>query len=78
MDVRGLLETELKYAFGNAVDLVKHMEVSVLYKGVTYELLTAPDFIAVAVNKLPMFKNLWEHHRAAPESKDGQMELLSL
>lgn len=43
--IRTHLERELQRAFGNPRRLLKQMKVSLLFKGVTYELLTNDDFL---------------------------------
>lgn len=77
--VRDWLDLELKKVFRTAESYVSHMEVSVLFKGVTYELLSDLDFIAVAKTKLPMLKQLHEEYetaKAIPESSN-QLDLFS-
>lgn len=44
-NVKSMLEQELKRAFGTADRLIKKMEVKLLFKGVTYEMLTDPKFL---------------------------------
>jgi len=46
--VRRLLDEELQIAFGNAQDHIDEMKVNAIYKGVTAELMTDPDFLKVA------------------------------
>lgn len=59
------LQDEIKRTFGSAQELVSKMEVSVLFKGVTYELLSNPDFIEKARRAIPMLKQLHEEYDAA-------------
>jgi len=51
--VKKRLDEELTRAFGKVDTLVGAMEVKVLFKGVTYELLSDPHFLSVANEKLP-------------------------
>jgi hypothetical protein len=77
--VREWLALELEKVFGTADSHLSHMEVSVIFKGVTYESLSDPEFIAVAKTKLPMLKQLHEEYetaKAIPESSD-QLDLFS-
>jgi hypothetical protein len=52
------LAEELEKAFGKVDALVGAMEVKVLFKGVTYEMLSDPHFLAVAGEKLPSLADL--------------------
>ncbi len=70
-DVRALLDTELKSAFGSVADIFQEMKVNVAYKGVTYELLMDPDFIKKAQAKMPGLKVLHEEFDAAQASEPG-------
>ena len=77
--VRHWLDLELKKVFGTAQSHLSHMEVSVIFKGVTYESLSDPDFIEMAKTKLPMLKQLHEEYetaKAIPESSN-QLDLFS-
>ncbi|HZP33638.1 MAG TPA: hypothetical protein VFB23_09790 [Candidatus Acidoferrales bacterium] len=71
-DVRALLDTELKSAFGSVADIFQEMKVNVAYKGVTYELLMDPDFIKKAQAKMPGLKVLHEEFDAAQASEPGR------
>lgn len=64
------LSEELEKAFGKVDALVGAMEVKVLFKGVTYEMLSDRHFLAVASEKLPSLANL---HRefSAVEAKEN-------
>jgi hypothetical protein len=68
--IRELLEGELCRSFGSADDLFEEMEVTVLFKGVTYESLIEQKFVEVASKAIPFFGNLHEEYDAAPETKD--------
>ncbi len=64
------LEGEIERAFGSASDLASQMEVSLLFKGVTYESLSDPQFIDVARKAIPMLKQLHEEYDAARGKDD--------
>jgi hypothetical protein len=68
--VKQRLDHELKKAFGKVETIVGAMEVKVLFKGVTHELLSDADFLSVASEKLPGLDKL---HRefSAVEARDG-------
>ena len=51
--IERLLRLELSRAFGNAEDLLEEMTIKAVFKGVTYESLTDPDFIKVARKHIP-------------------------
>ena len=44
-EVEAMLDNELDRAFGSAEQLLRGMEVQVLFKGVTYEMLNDPKFV---------------------------------
>jgi hypothetical protein len=60
-----LLRTELSEAFGSAKDLFDEMKVKTVFKGVTYESLSDPDFIRVAREAIPPLDLLHEEFDAA-------------
>ena len=72
--VKRRLDDELQKAFGKVDALVGAMEAKVLFKGVTYEMLSDPDFLAIAGEKLPSLKDL---HRefSAVEAKGTNSSL---
>lgn len=63
--LRQFLHDELTRAFGTADQLIKQMEVTVVYKGVTFELLTNEKFLAVARNAVPELSKLYDEFDAA-------------
>jgi hypothetical protein len=65
------LDAEMKNLFGNAKSHLSRMEVSLLFKGVTYESLSEPSFIEVAQEKLPMLKRLHEEFDTAREKAEN-------
>jgi len=60
-EIEDLLHNEISDAFGTAKKLVDEMNASLVYKGITYELLNDPKFIEAAKKALPTMKSLhWE------------------
>lgn len=59
------LNEDLLKAFGSAETLVSEMQVKVVIKGVTWEMLTDEKFIDAAKEALPEFKSLYEEYEAA-------------
>ncbi|OQZ00305.1 MAG: hypothetical protein B6D41_00170 [Chloroflexi bacterium UTCFX4] len=68
-DIRRMLDEELSNVFGSAQDILEEIEVKLLYKGVTYELLNDPKFIKVARQKIQHLKTLHEEYDAARTAK---------
>jgi hypothetical protein len=68
--VRRRLDEELRKAFGKVETIVGAMEVNVLFKGVTYELLSDPDFLSVASEKLPSLEKLHREFSAVEAKAD--------
>ena len=64
------LNEELEKAFGKVDALVGAMEVKVLFKGVTYEMLSDPNFLAVAGEKLPSLADLHREFSAVEAKQD--------
>ena len=60
-EIEELLKNEISEAFGTAKKLIDEMDASVVYKGITYELLNDQKFIEAARKALPTMKSLhWE------------------
>jgi len=70
-DLTATLESEIEKAFGSAESLVSKMDVFVLFKGVTYESLSDPDFIKTARKAIPLLKQLHEEYDAARGQDDS-------
>jgi hypothetical protein len=68
-----LLDHELAEAFGSIDDLIADMRVRTAFKGVTYELLSDPEFRRVALGAIPSLAELHEEYDAAKAS--GQATL---
>lgn len=63
--LRQFLDNDLRQSFGTAERLVKQMEVRLVFKGVTYELLTTDKFIQSAREAIPELKQLYDEFDAA-------------
>lgn len=67
--IKELLQNEISDAFGSAKKLIDEMDASVVYKGITYELLNDAKFIEAAKKALPTMKSLhWEKMGALSRS----------
>ena len=71
--IRDLLDTELTNAFGSADDVFQDMKVSLIFKGVTYECLSDPEFIEIASKNIPHLKFLYDEFDAA-RAETGENE----
>lgn len=65
--IERMLADELEKTFGSASVIVKKMELSVLFKGVTYESLNDAEFRRVAAAKIPSLRNIHDEFAAIPE-----------
>ena len=65
-DAADQLHEELAALAGTAEEMLQEAKVEVRYKGVTYETLIDPAFIAVVKNALPALGRLHEEENAAP------------
>jgi hypothetical protein len=72
-EIRKLLDTELANAFGSADDVFQDMKVNLIFKGVTYESLSDPEFIEVAGKNIPHLKFLYDEFDAA-RAETGENE----
>jgi len=63
-DIRRLLQAELARAFGAPADHFKAMTCSVIFKGITYELLNDAEFIKIAKKKIRSDTNLYDESDA--------------
>jgi hypothetical protein len=61
---RTQLAADLVRIFGDADDLVREMKVSLIFKGVTYQTLTKPDFIEIAAEQFPNLRLMDEYEAA--------------
>jgi hypothetical protein len=63
-EIRRLLQAELARAFGEPADHFKAMTCSVIFKGITYELLNDEDFIKMAKKKIKSDIKLYDEFDA--------------
>ncbi len=66
-DIRQILDCELTDYFGSAEKNLKNIEVTLIFKGVTYETLNNPNFIKIVKKKIPILK-IYETYEAAKGS----------
>lgn len=67
-DVKQILNRELEEQFGSAEQNLKKIEVTLIFKGVTYETLKDPEFLKIVKKRMPILK-LHEEFDAAKESQ---------
>lgn len=67
-DIRQVLDCELADHFGTAETNLKKMDVSLIFKGITYETLNDQDFIKIAKKKIPLLE-LYQEYEAAKEAQ---------
>lgn len=65
-ETRDELECDLIKAFGSPSDWVKAMEIKVIFKSVTYETLTDPNFQRVVRKAIPTLELIHDEYNAAP------------
>ena len=63
--LRQFLDGDLRQAFGTAEQLIKHMLVKIVFKGVTHELLTDDKFRDAAQQAFPELTTLYNEFDAA-------------
>lgn len=63
-----VLDCELSELFGSAEENLKKVEITLIFKGVTYETLKDPDFTKLVKKKIPIL-DLFEEYDAAQESQ---------
>ena len=64
-EISGMLTVEFKRLFGSAQGLLSNMEVTLLFKGVTYELLGDKIFLEAVQKAMPFLQVLHEEYDAA-------------
>jgi len=67
--IKRILKLELEKIFGSAESHLKKIEISVIFKGITYETLNDPEFIKRVNAKIPI-NDLFEEYDAAKQSPD--------
>jgi hypothetical protein len=60
-----MLRSELADAFGHSDNVFQDMDVKAIFKGVTYESLSDPEFMRIAGQKIPSLDRLHEEFDAA-------------
>ncbi|WP_148041818.1 hypothetical protein [Hanamia caeni] len=72
-EIEELLNNEISDAFGSAKKLVDEMDASIVYKGITYELLNDQKFIDAATKALPTMKSFhWEKPGVLSEKQNSE------
>lgn len=64
-EIERLLRSELTKAFGSTDDLFDNMKVKAVFKGVTYESLSDPEFMRIATEAIPSLDFLHDEFDAA-------------
>lgn len=64
-EIERMLRSELTEAFGRADDVFHDMRVRAIFKGVTYESLSDPEFMRIAGKKIPSLDKLHDEFDAA-------------
>ena len=64
-DVERMLRSELTDAFGHSDDVFEGMSVKAIFKGVTYESLSDPEFIRIASQAIPFLDSLHDEFDVA-------------
>jgi len=74
-EIQGMLRSELTAAFGNSNTVFQDMRVKAIFKGVTYESLSDPEFMRVASLAIPFLDSLHDEFDAAKaeRQRDGNI-----
>lgn len=70
--IERMLRSDLKKRFGSAKDLCRGMELTVRFKGITYESLNDPEFIELAMEAIPSLETLHDEFDAARAQEQVQ------
>ncbi len=70
--IQDMLDKELTSLFGSADNIFKKMDVKLIFKGVTYEMLNDDKFIEMLHSKFPNLKFAHEEYDAARQSVKTQ------
>jgi hypothetical protein len=75
--VEHMLRRELTDAFGNSDGVFQEMNVKAIFKGVTYELLSDPEFMRIAKDAIPLLDTLHDEFDVAKAEgqRDGNTAL---
>lgn len=71
-EIERMLRSELADAFGHSDDVFQDMRVKAIFKGVTYESLSDPDFMRIASQKVPSLDTLHDEFDAT--KAEGQID----
>ena len=69
-NIRQVLDCELSDHFGSTERNLKKIDVSLIFKGVTYETLNNPEFVKTVKKRMPILK-LYEEFEAAKEAQQS-------
>jgi hypothetical protein len=64
-EIERMLRNELAAAFGNSDVVFQDMNVKAIFKGVTYESLSDPEFMRIASHSIPLLESLHDEFDAA-------------
>jgi hypothetical protein len=64
-EIERMLRSELTAAFGNSDGVFQDMNVKAIFKGVTYESLSDPEFMRIASHAIPLLDTLHDEFEAA-------------
>lgn len=64
-EIASMLRSELEGAFGDSDEVFRNMKVKAIFKGVTYESLSDPEFMRIASQKIPSLDRLHEEFDVA-------------
>jgi len=70
--IRQMLRREVEAMFGSAESLFNAMEMKLIFKGVTYELLYDTEFVRIAQEKIQSFRDLHEEFEAAAGCEESR------
>jgi len=73
--IKERLDIELSRLFGSAKSIISKMEVTIMFKGVTYEMLNDKKFTKILEEKFPNLKFAHEEYDAARQSDKNQSSL---
>lgn len=68
--IERMLTEDIQHAFGDAGSLAQDMNVSLVFKDVTYESLNDPKFLEIAKRAIPELERLHEEYDAAEPAKE--------
>lgn len=74
-EVEHILRSELRKAFGNSDGVFQDMNVKVIFKGVTYELINDPKFMRIAGQAIPLLETLHDQFEATKAEQQAGKEV---